>query len=135
MSASSHYLDERNSYKFRFNLIDSETGLPVGLSSISTILMTQFYYNTKIGASDRFHLATINNRYNQNIKNLNDVTITASGTVTWEVQPEDTILLNSSLEEELHVSLVAWIYSGGKQNSHSFLMYTRKVPYISDIPG
>jgi len=138
MSSSVQYLDEDNSYKFVFSLTNSETGAKIALASISSVQCTEFYYNPNLLTSDRNHLATINSRYNQNVKNANDVTITSSGTISWVVQPEDTVFLNSSnanAEEELHIALFMWTYGtgGSKQNSHTFFNYVRHVPYISSM--
>ncbi len=134
MSRSLHNLDEKNSYKYTFTVTDSETGNKLPLSSIATLLCTQFYYNSADLTADSFHLATINGRYNQNVLNANDVTITTSGTIVWLIQPEDTTKLNTALDDELHVALFTWMYSTGKQNSHMFFNYISRVPYIADIP-
>lgn len=137
MSSSRHNFDEENFYKIVFNLTNSETGNKVALASISSIQITQFYYSPELLTSDRYHLATINNRYNQNIKNANDVTITASGTVSWIVQADDTVFLNAgneNKEEELHVAITKWVYGAdSKSNSHMFFMYIRHIPYINEM--
>ena len=133
MSASTQYFDELNSYKLVFTLIDTETGTKIPLSSLGTLRCTQFYYNPELLTADAKHLATINSRYKQNIKNANDVVVSTSGTVTWQVQPSDNTKLDTDTEQELHIALFVWTYGNGKRNSHAFFDYVRKVPYMTDI--
>jgi len=134
MSASQHHLDEENSYKYEFELTDSETGARITLAQLTNLYCTQFYYNPNITISDPKHLATINSRFNQNVKNNNNVVVSATGTVTWTIQKEDTARLNVSREEELHIALFVWTYSGGKRNSHSSFNTVRHIPFMADIP-
>lgn len=135
MSASAHYFDENNSYKIEFNIVDTETGAKISLSQLGTLQCTQFYYNPDLLTSDSKHLATINHRYNQDIKNANNVVVSTTGTVTWTVQPEDNIKLSTlqDSETELHIALFVWKYGNNKQNSHAFFNYVRRVPYISEF--
>lgn len=55
----------------------------------------------------------INSRTNQDVKNVNDVVVTADGTVTWSVRPEDTIVVDARLKTETHRLLVVCTYAGG----------------------
>ena len=125
--ASKYYLNENNCYVLTFNLQD-ENGTAISLASLGTLFCTQYYYNSELTTSDSYHLSTINSRYIQNIKNTNDVTVSATGTVTWEITKDDTVKLNSSTAQELHIALITWQWSG-KQNSHEFYFYVNKVPY------
>ena len=124
--AQEYRLNENNTYKITFNLVD-ENDDAIALSALGTFSCTLYYYNSDLTTSDPNHLATINNRLDQNIKNANNVTVTAAGAVTWYVQPDDNVKLNSG-DEELHIALITWNWSG-KQNSDEFYFYVRKVPY------
>lgn len=126
--ASVYRVKEKNSYRLRFRLVD-EDGAAISSSIISTLICTLYYDNTEVGESDRYHLATINSRYNQDVLNDNNVTVSASGTVTWIIQPEDLEKLNSS-EEEDHVALFTWYWDvapNTKRNNYEFRFKVRKV--------
>jgi len=125
--SSTYHLDENNSYKLTFNLVDGTTGNSIALQQLGTLLCTQYYYNQELTDGDANHLATINNRFNQNVLNTNNFTVGTTGNVTWLVQPEDTEKLDDGAEE-LHIALLTWLYSG-KQNSHEFHFYIKQVEY------
>ncbi len=120
-------LKEKNCYEFTFTLKDKD-GNAIQLATLSTLYLTLYCYNEEIGSSDRYHLATINGRYNQNVKNAHDVTVSASGTVVWNVQAADTTLKDSAKTEELHRALFTW-YWDGKRNSKELNLYIEKVYY------
>jgi len=125
--ASTYYLDENNSYKLTFNLVDGSTGDAILLPQLGTMLCTEYYYNGNVTTGDPNHLATINGRSSQNVKNANNFTVGTTGNVTWLVQPEDTLKLDAGAQE-LHIALVTWQYSG-KQNSHEFRLYIKQLEY------
>lgn len=119
---------ENNTYIVTFSL-DDESGNNITLSSLGSLLLTLYYYNPDVTTSDRYHLATINNRYNQNVKNANNVAITSGGTCTWTVQPEDNSKLDQSTDMELHVALFTWTYATTKKNSNELYIYVQKIQY------
>ena len=125
--SSNFFVDEQNAYTVTFDLIDGVTGNAIEKTQLGTLICTLYYYNKDITTSDVNHLATINNRFHQNILDLNDFTISTTGNVTWNVQPEDTIKLDPGALE-LHVALITWQYSG-KQNSHEILLHVRQLEY------
>lgn len=129
MASSSFFLDENNSYVVTFNLVDQDNSAIV-LASLGTFQCTEYYYNPDIKTSDRYHLATINGRYNQDVKNANNITVSASGSVTWDLRPEDSAKLQANTDQELHLALFTWYWgSNSKQNSHEFNLYIRRVQY------
>ena len=125
--AEEYNLHEKNTYVVTFNLYD-ENDDAISLASLGTLLCTQYYYAPDLKTSDRYHLATINNRLNQDIKNANNVAVAASGTVTWTVQVEDMVKLDQSSNLEVHVVLFTWQWSG-KQNNEELIFKVKKVPY------
>ena len=125
--ASIHYFSENNTYKIDFDLTDEDDDA-IALAVLGTFTCTQYYYNPNLTTADRYHLATINGRLDQDIKNTNNVTVSTVGHVVWYVQPDDNIKLNSGLEEELHIALVKWQWEG-KQNTHEFWFYVKEIPF------
>jgi len=122
-----YYLNENNNYKVTFDLVD-ESGDAISISVLDTLTCTMYYYNAELGTSDKWHLATINHRYNQDIKNVNGVTVSANCNCVWNMSSSDTVKL-SNKEQELHVALIKWMWSTTKQNSFEFNFYIREVPY------
>jgi hypothetical protein len=124
-----HFVDENNHYEITFDLVDDNDDA-IALSSLGTFNLTLYYYNTEIGTSDRNHLATINNRLYQDVKNDNNVVVSSAGTVHWSVQSEDNPKLDSSATDdtELHIALFQWYWSG-KTNSQEIKLNVRKVAY------
>ena len=117
-------IQENNTYKVTFDLVD-EDGTAIADSAVGTFLCTLYYFNDDNPNSDPYHLATINNRYNQNVKNANNVSMTSTSNVTWYMQPEDNVML-SSKEVELHTALFTWYYSS-KRNSQDIKFRVKKV--------
>lgn len=126
--AIQYNIKERNFYQLQFSLIDYDTGENITLAQLGTLLCTQYYYNADLGTKDRYHLATINSRVSQNVKNANDCVVSAGGTVTFDLTSTDTQKLNSSAEQELHVLLFTWFWNG-KRNSQEVLFHVDKIPY------
>jgi hypothetical protein len=127
MGQSIHYLKENNYYQLTFNLVD-EDGIALPKTSIGTLFCTLYYYNPSLKTSDSYHLATINHRHNQSVKDANDFTMSDAGLVTWDITKNDTAMLDDDIDQELHIALVTWLYTG-KQNSHEFYLYVEKQEY------
>lgn len=89
------------------------------LVDIETITLTLFL--TRDG--DTSPAGTIvNGRDSQDIKNDNDVVIGATGLLTWDVQPEDTVVINDEIticgnvmknKREIHRALFEWTKTVG----------------------
>ena len=121
-------VQERNSYNLSFQLAD-EDGEDIALSSLTTLTLTLYYTNPRLETSDSNHLATINNRYSQDVKNTNNVTVSSTGAVVWSVLPADSAKLDSTTSAETHVALFTWTYSSTKQNSIEYIMEVKQVLY------
>ncbi len=119
---------QNNTYKVTFRLVD-ENDDAISLTELTSMYLTLYYYNTDKTTSDKYHLATINGRFNQDVKNNNDVTITATCHVTWYMEPDDNAKLNSNLEEEAHIALFTWVWDSGKRNSLPIYFKVGKQPY------
>ncbi len=96
----------------------------LALADIETITLTLFL--TRGG--DTSPAGTIvNGRDAEDIKNANEVAISASGALTWDVQPEDTVIINDEItvcqnvmknKREIHRALFEWtktVAAGGEQ--------------------
>lgn len=125
--ASVYNVNQNNTYILSFDLVD-EDGNAISLSALGTLLLTQYYYNSDLESSDKYHKDIINSRNNQDVKNANNVTVSSTGAVEWTLQQEDTVKLNPDTAEETHVCLFTWGWSG-KQNSHEFFFNIRKIEY------
>ena len=101
--SSNFFVDEQNAYTVTFDLVDGVTGNAISKAQLGTLLCTLYYYNKDVTTGDGNHLATINGRFHQDVLDLNDFTVSTTGNVVWNVQPEDTIKLDSGALE-LHVA-------------------------------
>lgn len=63
---------------------------------------------------DRITGNVINGRDAQDILDANDVSIATDGTLTWELQPEDTVIVNIAKRGEWHVGLFRYTWTNGK---------------------
>ena len=116
-------VNEDSSFPLTAQLKDTD-GTDLDLTDIDTITLTLFLTR---GGTAFPALTIINGRDEENIKNANDVTISATGLVTWAVQPEDTEIINDEIEvcdvvqkmeREVHRALFEWtktVGAGGEQ--------------------
>lgn len=85
------------------------SGSAIALADIVSATMTLYDKKTE---------TAINTRTAQDIKNANNVTIhSTSGLITWEIQPEDNIIVSSTLEDrkaEEHIALITVTYDTSK---------------------
>jgi hypothetical protein len=94
------------------------------LTELDTITLTLFL--TRGGTTSPAG-TIINSRDAEDIKNTGDVVISADGLLTWDVQPEDTAIINDEIEvcenvmkntREVHRALFEWtktVAAGGEQ--------------------
>jgi len=76
------------------------------LADLSTLVL-DYWDNTSTG--------TINSRADQNVKNANNVTVSATGEVKWTLQVADTTIQGSTLSDgdlELHYAVFKWTTTG-----------------------
>lgn len=97
---------------YKAQLVD-ELGVNISLDAISEITLTLY---------DDLSTNVINGRDGQNILNANDVAISSTGAVAWDVQALDDAIVNPGLESEVHVALFKGKYgaSGLKSFNHEF---------------
>lgn len=81
-----------------------QNGDAISVDDLTTLTLT--YYNKASGAR-------INSRDGQDILNDNDVTVDSEGVVTWNMQVDDTPILDDVRFEEDHIALFRWTWSSG----------------------
>lgn len=96
---------EKTTPKITATVVD-EIGAAIPGSSLASLTLSLY------SVSD-VTFPTINNRADQNVLNTNNVTIDASGLLTWSVQAADTQILDSALSKESHRAVFSWTYNGG----------------------
>lgn len=98
-----------------------DAGSDIADTDLSTITITLFI--TRDGTTSPAG-TIINSRDGQDAFNANDVAISPTGLLTWDVQPEDTEIINDEIEvcdnvmkncRETHRALFEWTLTNGKQ--------------------
>ena len=110
-----------------FEIVD-EVGVAVDASQIATLTLT--YYDK---ATERI----INSRDAEDVLNLGDVALVTDigppivTTVTWTLQPEDTVLVDQRREIEQHIALFEWTWnSGAKVMVHEVQFGIEQITYV-----
>lgn len=89
----------------------------LSLAELSTLTLT--YFNQSTGS-------TINSRSSQNVKNANDVTVTANCEIIWKLTSSDTTCADTTLEDdklEHHIALFEWVLTNGMKGSTRVSVY------------
>lgn len=94
---------ERTTPVYVATLFDQD-GEPIAATDLTTVTLKHY---------DLATLAVINGRDNQNILNVNDVTIDENGVLTWVLTTNDTVIVQESNAEESHVALFRWTWASG----------------------
>ena len=100
---------EETSATFTATLLSDKTDPLSTISAVNLVSLTMTLYDKCSGT-------IINTRENQDILNTNDVTVDANGLLTWNIQPEDTIIVGENVldgEYEEHIALITWVWSDG----------------------
>ena len=110
-----------------FEIVD-EAGVAVDASQIATLTLT--YY-------DKATEHIINSRDAEDVLNLGDVALVTDigppivTTVTWTLQPEDTVIVDQRRETEQHIALFEWTWdSGAKAMAHEVQFGVEQITYI-----
>lgn len=113
-------------------LEDKELGAPIQKTDLQTLTLT--YY-------DRRTEEIINNRLNQDVLDLNDVTVAtevppgqvdAVTVVTWALQPADTEMLDARHGSEVHRALFQWSWgpAGEQRAAHQVDFTIENLLYV-----
>lgn len=106
---------------FDFTAQLKDGGSDIAKADLSAITLTLFL--TRDGTTSPAG-TIVNGRDDQDIDDDNDVTISATGLLTWKVQPEDTTIINDEIEiceqvqincREVHRAIFAWTLTNGRE--------------------
>src|SRR3989304_2759629 len=81
-------------------VLRDEDGVALSSTAVGTFQLT--LYNFAKDTKSKYHLATINGRLNQNVKNANNVTLNGSGQATYSIQINDMKMSDPNASEETH---------------------------------
>ena len=95
---------EQSTGTYTATLVGNDGVTPLPAATLLTLTLT--LYVTKADGTDQLI------RNHQNVLNLNNVTVTAGGLLTWTVQTTDTQLIEA-LPVERHIALFEWTWAGG----------------------
>jgi hypothetical protein len=99
---------EKTSRKYSAIIKDMDN-IAVPAASLTTMVLTLYSIHS---------LAVINSRNAQNVLNANNVSIDANGVLIWEMQPADNVVLDTTLQVEVHRAKFEWTWGGGKAGRH-----------------
>jgi hypothetical protein len=111
---------------YSFELTDA-AGLAIDASQTETLTLTVFDVATG---------ATVNGRNGQDALNTNDVTLVTVlsplvSTVTWAMQPADTVRLGLRREIEPHMAVFQWSWdSGAQRQAHKVQFGVEALRYV-----
>lgn len=104
----SFHVYEQTTARYTAQLKD-ETGAVVPAASIATLTLT---------LRNEADNAIINSRSNQNVLNMNGVTVDVSGNLVWTMDPADNAVIDATQATERHRATVKWTYGSGKKGNH-----------------
>ena len=118
LKKSGRSVNEGSAAKYTATLKDP-AGSAVTLSNLTTLEMV--LYNQRTGAVINGRGSVSSGNYTfQNVKNLQNVTFhSSSGLLTWNMQPGDNVIVDTTLapgESETHVAVFRFVYSDGSDN-------------------
>jgi len=99
-------------------VIKDENGVAIPGTSLDTLTLD--FYNLSDGPT----FAVINSRTAQNVLNLNDVTVDASGNLIWQMVPADNAVIDATLKTENHRAVFNWTYSSGAKTGRHIIDLT-----------
>lgn len=116
-------LEEQGSARYHAQLVQADGVTPLPGSVLTSLRLTLYL----IDAADLDVI--VNGRNRQDVLNVNNVTVSASGLVTWIIQPGDTTL-SSAAPFERHIALFEWGWAGGQGKREIILVVhnRRQVP-------
>ena len=116
---------ERTTPRYTARLVDDQNvALPA--ASLLTLRLT-LYVITSTGA-----VTPVNGRDDQDVLNVNNVTINASGDLVWSVQIADTTLVED-LPFERHIALWEWTWTtaaGTRAGKHELVLVIRNLASV-----
>ena len=110
--------------------LKDENDTVISYADLDTLTVT--YYNKADGS-------IINSRTQQDVLNKNNVTVSEAGVLEWEIQPADTVIVDTTLtpgQKETHVALFEWTYdSGTNSGRHELTLYVKQLNEVTLSAG
>ncbi len=122
-SSTKNRVTERSSARYTTTLVD-EAGNPVALAVLTGLTL----WLRDVTSEDY-----INGRESQDVLNTNNVTYHAtSGLLTWNVQPEDNVVVSSTDDgdEEEHEAVFQAEWTGGGAKTWVVKIYVTNLPSL-----
>lgn len=117
-------IKEQTTGKYSGQITDLDGSTALALASISTIVLS-LYVIDKEGVT-RY----INSRQAQDVKNLNNVTISAGGALVWSIQTADSRMYDLSLPFEDHHVLFEWTDTSGNRGKRRRILRVRNLTAV-----
>jgi hypothetical protein len=116
-------VDELTTPTYRATVVD-DSDPPVALpaASLTTLTLSLYVIN------DDGTITYI--RQAQNVKNTNNVTVSALGALVWSIQAADTTLVNT-VPYEHHYAFFRWTWGSGKVGSRTIVLNVRQLPVVA----
>ncbi len=103
-------VNQNSTAQYKATLKD-EAGAVIPSASLSALTLTLYNKSDPGGA-------IINNRNDQNVLNTADVTVDASGNLTWTLQPADNPVQDAAKIHEDHVALFKFEWQAGTKRGY-----------------
>jgi hypothetical protein len=116
-------VNEQSTAFWDFSLVDEDEDA-IALASLDTLTLT---------LTDDLTGAVLNSRSAQNVLNVNNVTVSAQGAVSWEMTPADNAIVGSPVPDggETHTAVFTWTWDGGtRSQSYVFKFSVTKVARV-----
>lgn len=116
-------IDEKETGQYTATIVGNDGVTPLPGATLTTLVLT--LYAIKQDGTDQI----INGRNVQNVLNVNNVTVTAGGLLTWIVQVADTTLVEA-IPFERHIALFEWTWPGGA-GKHEVILVVRNLRRVA----
>jgi len=106
--------------------LQDEDGDAIALGDITTLTLT--YYN-------QADASIINSRSEQDVLNANNVAVSDAGVLTWSLQPDDTVIVNTTLtrgQKETHLALFELTWDSGDKVCRYEVTF--EIEQINEVP-
>src|SRR5688572_22878802 len=119
-------VNEESTAKYQCAAFDP-SGIQVPKANITQLRLTLYDKRTGVKLGSPL-------RDNQNVFDLNNVTIATDGTVTWELQPLDNRIVNTGYSQEDHVALFKFFFVGDDQLYHAVVITVNNLGVAPTTP-
>jgi hypothetical protein len=110
-------IDEKETGQYTATIVGNDGVTPLPAASLLTLVLT--LYVIKSDGTDSL-IRTV-----QNVLNLNNVTVSPAGLVTWLIQITDTTLVED-IPYERHIALWEWTWAAGA-GKHEVVLLVRNL--------